>query len=45
MIRNLGGWFIKSAFEFGIEWHSGQEVADSLDYSNVPDSISSAKIL
>lgn len=43
MLRKLSDWFIKCTFEFSMEWHSGQ-VADSLDYSNVPDTVSPAKI-
>lgn len=45
MIRNLWDCFMKSPFEVGIKWHSGPEVADSLDYSNILDSVSPAKIL
>lgn len=43
MIRKLWDWFIKCPFEFSMEWHSGQ-VADSLDYSNIPDTVSPAKV-
>lgn len=46
MIKDLwetGLWNV--LLNFTIEWHSGQEVIDSLDYSNTSDTASPAKII